>query len=191
MAIDQGTKYLVVANLPLHESVPVIGDFLIFYHVKNPGAAFSLAAGSTWIFSILASLVVIGIVVFAHRIRSIGWAVVIGLLLGGVLGNLLDRLFREPSFGLGHVVDFISTPWMLPAIYNMADIFIVSAMALFLILSFRGINIDGTRTPSKRERESAERESAERESAEPEAAEHEAAPALTTPLPKEFPDAKP
>ena len=148
LALDQFTKYLVVSNLPLGEQVKVLGDVLILHFVKNPGAAFSLAAGSTWIFSILAAVVTVAILVLARRIRSIGWAVVFGLLLGGVLGNLTDRLFREPSFGLGHVIDFISTPWMIPAIYNVADICIVSSMGLFIILTIRGINLDGSRTVS-------------------------------------------
>jgi signal peptidase II len=148
LALDQFTKHLVVTNLPLGEQVPVLGDLLILQFVKNPGAAFSLAAGSTWIFSILATGVTVAIIVFARKIRSIGWAVVFGLLLGGVLGNLTDRLFREPSFGLGHVIDFISTPWMMPAIYNVADICIVSSMGLFIILTLRGINLNGTQTVS-------------------------------------------
>ncbi|WP_264159496.1 signal peptidase II [Mycetocola spongiae] len=161
VAADQVSKYLVVNNLTLHESVPVLGNALSLYFIKNSGAAFSLASGSTWIFSILASLVVIAIIVFARKIRSTAWAVVIGLLLGGVLGNLIDRLFREPSFGLGHVVDFISTPWLVPAVYNVADILIVGSMILFLILTFLGINIDGTRTPSKKQRLADERAAAE------------------------------
>ncbi|MBG6237942.1 signal peptidase II [Mycetocola sp. CAN_C7] len=158
LALDQFTKYLVVSNLPLGEQVKVLGDLLILQFVKNPGAAFSLAEGSTWIFSILAAVVTVAIIVLARRIRSIGWAVVFGMLLGGVLGNLTDRLFREPSFGLGHVIDFISTPWMIPAIYNFADIFIVSSMGLFIILTIRGINLDGTRTVSSKN--SADTESA-------------------------------
>lgn len=151
LALDQFTKYLVVSTLPLGEQVKVLGDLLILQFVKNPGAAFSLAAGSTWIFSILAAAVTVAIIVFARRIRSLGWAVVFGLLLGGVLGNLTDRLFREPSFGLGHVIDFISTPWMLPAIYNIADICIVTSMGLFIILTIRGINLDGSRTTSSKD----------------------------------------
>ncbi len=151
LALDQVTKYLVVSTLPLGEQVKVLGDLLILQFVKNPGAAFSLAAGSTWIFSILATVVTVAIIVLARRIRSRGWAVVFGLLLGGVLGNLTDRLFREPSFGLGHVIDFISTPWMIPAIYNIADICIVVSMGLFIILTVRGINLDGTRTPSSKD----------------------------------------
>jgi signal peptidase II len=70
---------------------------------------------------------------------------VFGLLLGGVLGNLTDRLFREPGFGIGHVIDFISTPWLIPAIYNVADIAIVSSMVLFMILTIRGVGLDGSR----------------------------------------------
>jgi signal peptidase II len=147
-ALDQLSKFLVESNLTLGEQVRVLGDVLVLHFVKNPGAAFSLASGSTWIFSILAAVVTVVIIVFARKIRSVGWAVVFGLLLGGVLGNLTDRLFREPSFGLGHVVDFISTPWMLPAIYNVADICIVTSMGLFILLTLRGINMDGTRSIS-------------------------------------------
>lgn len=147
-ALDQFSKFLVESNLTLGEQVRVLGDVLVLHFVKNPGAAFSLAAGSTWIFSILAAVVTVVIIAFARKIRSVGWGVVFGLLLGGVLGNLTDRLFREPSFGLGHVVDFISTPWMLPAIYNVADICIVTSMGLFILLTLRGINMDGTRSIS-------------------------------------------
>ena len=77
--------------------------------------------------------------------RSRLWAVVLGLLLGGVLGNLTDRLFRAPGFPVGHVVDFISTPWMMPAIYNVADIFIVSMMISVALLVLLGLRLDGTR----------------------------------------------
>ena len=155
--LDQLSKFLVVTNLTEGEVVPVLGTVLQWQFVRNPGAAFSLASGMTWIFTILAAGVITFIVWFARRIRSIAWALVFGLLLGGVLGNLTDRLFREPSFGLGHVVDFISTPWMLPAIYNVADIAIVSSMVLFMILTIRGVGLDGTRE-SKRTDAAAEAE---------------------------------
>ncbi|MFF2495815.1 signal peptidase II [Agromyces sp. NPDC058064] len=143
--LDQLSKFLVVSNLTEGEIVPVLGSVLQWQFVRNPGAAFSLASGMTWIFTILAASVITFIIWFARRIRSVAWALVFGLLLGGVLGNLTDRLFREPSFGLGHVIDFISTPWMLPAIYNVADIAIVSSMVLFMILTIRGIGLDGSR----------------------------------------------
>jgi signal peptidase II len=102
----------------------------------------------TWIFSIIATGVVVFIVWFAGRIRSLAWSLVFGLLLGGVLGNLTDRLLREPGFGVGHVVDFISTPWLIPAIYNVADICIVSSMILFMVLTIRGVGLDGKRAGS-------------------------------------------
>ncbi|WP_115958212.1 signal peptidase II [Agromyces sp. Root1464] len=154
--LDQLSKFLVVSNLTEGEIVPVLGSLLQWQFVRNPGAAFSLASGMTWIFTILAAGVITFIVWFARRIRSIAWAVVFGLLLGGVLGNLTDRLFREPSFGLGHVVDFISTPWLIPAIYNIADIAIVSSMVLFMILTIRGIGLDGSRELRPAKRDSAE-----------------------------------
>lgn len=143
--VDQLSKYFVVTTLAEGEVVPVLGSVLQWQFVRNPGAAFSIASGMTWVFTILAAGVITFIVWFARRIRSIAWALVFGLLLGGVLGNLTDRLFREPGFGIGHVIDFISTPWMLPAIYNVADIAIVSSMILFMILTIRGVGLDGSR----------------------------------------------
>jgi signal peptidase II len=146
LAADQFTKYLALQNLPFETPVPVLGDFLIFYLVRNPGAAFSLGEGVTWIFTIaLAAVSVLIVWLAATRIRSRLWAVALGLLLGGVLGNLTDRLLREPGFAVGHVVDFINTPWMMPAIYNVADIFIVSMMIGVALLVLIGLHFDGTR----------------------------------------------
>jgi len=141
---DQGAKVLALSNLELNRTVPFIGELLQLHLVKNAGAAFSLGSNSTWIFAIIASLVAIGLVVFARRIRSLGWASVFGLLLGGTLGNLSDRLFREPGFGVGHVVDFLQL-YGFPAIFNVADVGITSAMVLFILLTIRGVNLDGTR----------------------------------------------
>ena len=145
-AVDQFAKFLVVENLTEGKPVEVIGDFLQFYFVKNAGAAFSLGSGSTWIFAILASAVAIFIVVFAPRIRSLAWAALFGLLLGGNLGNLTDRLFREPGFGVGHVIDFVQLKYF-PAIFNVADMAIVASMAIFIVLTIRGIGLTGTTTP--------------------------------------------
>ncbi|MDU0347037.1 signal peptidase II [Microbacterium sp. KSW2-29] len=146
LAADQLAKTVAIDNLPPERVVPVLGDALQFYLVRNPGAAFSLGEGVTWLFTI-ALAVVAAIIVFLalRRVRSRLWAVVLGLLLGGVLGNLTDRLLREPGFPVGHVVDFISTPWMMPAIYNVADIFIVSMMISVAILVLFGLRLDGTR----------------------------------------------
>jgi signal peptidase II len=146
LAADQLTKLLAIAALPAEEPVPILGEFLQFYLVRNPGAAFSLGQGVTWIFTIALAVVAGAIVWLAvRRVTSRAWAVVLGLLLGGVLGNLTDRLFRDPGFPVGHVVDFISTPWMMPAIYNIADIFIVTMMIGVALLVLLGLRLDGTR----------------------------------------------
>ena len=150
LAADQFTKYLAVENLPYEQPVPVIGDFLIFYLVRNPGAAFSLGESVTWIFTIaLAAVAAVIVWLAATRVRSRLWAVALGLLLGGVLGNLTDRVLREPGFPVGHVIDFINTPWMMPAIYNVADIFIVSMMIGVALLVLVGLHLDGTREARK------------------------------------------
>lgn len=148
-ATDQLTKNWVVANLPEGRSVPVLGEFLQWYFVRNPGAAFSMASGATWVFTLLAAVVVGAIIWQVRHLGSRTWAIFFALLLGGVLGNLTDRLTRDPGFPVGHVIDFISTPWMFPwplspAIYNVADIGIVSAMCLFVLITILGLPIDGS-----------------------------------------------
>ncbi|SDQ28963.1 signal peptidase II [Leucobacter chromiiresistens] len=146
-AADQLVKNWVVDHLVEGQTVPVWGEFLRWHFVRNPGAAFSFATGSTWIFTILAAVVVIVILWQIRRLKSVPWGLFLGLLLGGVLGNLTDRLTREPGFPQGHVIDFISTPWMWlgfpEAIYNIADIAIVSGMLLFVAISLLGVHIDG------------------------------------------------
>ncbi len=145
LTADQLAKYFAIQELPPERPVRILGDFLIFYLVRNSGAAFSLGEGVTWVFSLALTAVAIAIVwLMITRVRSRAWAVVLGLLLGGVLGNLTDRLFRVPGFGVGHVVDFINTPWMMPAIYNVADMFIVTSMIAVAILVFVGLRLDGS-----------------------------------------------
>ncbi|GGD42207.1 lipoprotein signal peptidase [Microbacterium faecale] len=150
LAADQLSKQYALAHLTEGEPVPVIGDALQWLLVFNPGAAFSMGEGVTWVFTIALALVAAAIVFLAiTRVRSRLWTVVLGLLLGGVLGNLTDRLLRDPGFAEGHVVDFILTPWMwfwtTPAIYNVADIFIVGGMISVALLVVTGLNFDGTR----------------------------------------------
>jgi signal peptidase II len=143
--LDQTAKYLIVKNLAEGQQVNVIGDILQFHFVSNSGAAFSLGTGMTWVFAIVAAAVVVFIIVFAPRIRSFSWAILFGLLLGGALGNLSDRLFRAPGFGEGRVVDFIQVIYF-PAIFNIADSAIVIAMCLFVLLTIRGVRLDGHRS---------------------------------------------
>jgi signal peptidase II len=142
--LDQLTKHLITTNLEINDIVPVLGEVLQLHYVTNSGAAFSLAEGFTWVLSIIAVGVIVFIVWFAPRIRSIGWATMFGLVLGGAFGNVTDRLFRPPGFGVGHVIDFIQVIYF-PAIFNLADVAVVSAMGLFLILSLRNVGLDGTR----------------------------------------------
>lgn len=145
LAADQFAKHLALTSLEWRTPVPVLGEVLQWYLVLNPGAAFSIGEGVTWIFTIALAVVAVVIAWLAvARVRSRAWAIVLGLLLGGVLGNLTDRLLREPGFAVGHVVDFISTPWMMPAIYNVADMFIVCSMIAVAALTLFGVALDGS-----------------------------------------------
>jgi len=133
---DFATKTWALSNFS-SDPQPVIGTLLQFTLLKNSGAAFSFASGFTLIFSLLAIAVVATIIRFAGRITSGGWLTCAGLLLGGVLGNLTDRAFREPGFFLGHVIDWIQIPnW---PIFNIADIAISSAAFLAFIQTMRNV----------------------------------------------------
>ena len=150
LAADQFSKHLALTNLPYQEPVEVWGQFLQLYLTRNPGAAFSFGEEVTWVFTLVLAAAAVTIVVLAvTRVRSRTWAIVLGLLLGGILGNLTDRLLRDPGFLVGHVVDFINTPWMWlgmnPAIYNVADMFIVTMMIGVALLVLRGRRLDGSR----------------------------------------------
>ncbi|GAA4487430.1 signal peptidase II [Microbacterium panaciterrae] len=156
LAADQFVKYLTIAHLPLQKPVPVLGEFLQLFYIRNSGAAFSIGAGFTWIFTIALSVVACVIVWKAFSVRSRLWAVVLGALLGGVLGNLSDRVFRAPGFPVGHVVDMISMPWMLPAIFNVADMFIVTGMISIALLIIVGLRLDGSRERDHKDVEASE-----------------------------------
>ncbi|WP_420110733.1 signal peptidase II [Pseudactinotalea sp.] len=143
LVVDQVSKSLVVARMTPGEYIPLLGDFFGLQLVFNPGAAFSLATGSTWIFTIVATVVTVVIVRISRKLGSRGWAIALGSLLGGNLGNLGDRLFRDPGFARGHVVDFLNyNGWFVG---NVADIAIVLAAVMMALLAFLGIGIDGTR----------------------------------------------
>jgi signal peptidase II len=142
-ALDQVTKVLAVANLEPGVVQPFVGTALQFHLIRNPGAAFSFATGSTWIFTVLAAAVVVVVVRLSRRLRSTAWALAFGFLLAGATGNLADRLLREPGFARGHVVDFLQLPhW---PIFNVADSSICVAAVLIAILAIRGVGLDGTR----------------------------------------------
>jgi len=133
---DYVTKTWALSNFS-SDPQPVIGTLLQFTLLKNSGAAFSFASGFTLAFSLLAVAVIATIVRYAARITSRGWLTCAGLLLGGVLGNLTDRIFREPGFFLGHVIDWIQIPnW---PIFNIADIAISTAALLAFIQTMRNV----------------------------------------------------
>ena len=141
--VDQVTKALAVAMLTDEPSKEIIGSFLRLTLIRNPGAAFSLGTGSTWLLTVIAVLVLVVVLRTSRRIGSLGWAWALGLLLGGALGNLTDRLVREPGIGRGQVVDFIDYNNLF--IGNVADIAIVGAAVLIGLLAIRGVGVDGRR----------------------------------------------
>jgi len=143
LVVDQLTKVWALSALEGAGRSEVLGSLLGFELVRNPGAALSIATGMTWVLTLVAIAVVVVVVRAARRIGSMLWAVALGLLLGGALGNLGDRLFREPGVARGHVVDFIAYGnWFVG---NVADIAIVVAAVLVVLLAMLGIRIDGTR----------------------------------------------
>ncbi|MEV6064634.1 signal peptidase II [Nocardia asteroides] len=145
--LDLLTKCLAVAFIDPGESVPIIGDFARFTLVRNPGAAFSMATGMTWLLTLIAAAVVIGVIRIGRTLRSLWWAIGLGMVLGGALGNLVDRIFRYPGPLQGHVVDFVAVGWW--PVFNVADSAIVCGAILLVALTVFGFEPDGTRSGRK------------------------------------------
>jgi len=136
--LDYATKSWALNSLDSRNPVKLIGNFLQLTLIKNSGAAFSLAQGATIVFTIFAIVVVAAIAYYSTKITSFGWSIVLGLALGGILGNLTDRIFRAPGFFTGHVIDWIQLPnW---PVFNLADSAIVVAASIAVILSIRNIS---------------------------------------------------
>ena len=142
-ALDQLTKWWVETTMQLGESVTVVPGLLRWHYILNPGAAFSIGEDHTWVFTVIQAVVAVVALIAIARARSLPWALALGGLAGGVLGNLTDRLFRPPSFGQGHVVDMISVPRF--AVFNVADSFIVCSILVIAFLVMTGRRLDGTR----------------------------------------------
>jgi signal peptidase II len=143
LVADQVTKTIALRSLEPGEPVDLIGSLLRFHLVKNPGAAFSLGTGYTVVLTCIAVGVAAAVVHLSRRLRSTAWTIALGLLLGGALGNLSDRFFREPAPLRGHVIDFLELPsW---PIFNLADTAIVTAACLMVLQTLRGVGLDGTR----------------------------------------------
>ncbi|MEW2177981.1 signal peptidase II [Streptomyces sp. NPDC005406] len=140
--LDLGSKMLVVAKLEHQEPVEIFGDWLKLDAIRNAGAAFGLGEAFTIIFTIIAATVIVVIARLARKLYSLPWAIALGLLLGGALGNLTDRIFRAPGVFEGAVVDFIAPAHF--AVFNLADSAIVCGGILIVLLSFKGLDPDGT-----------------------------------------------
>ena len=150
--LDLITKIIVVATVNPDEPVRVLGGLIYFSLIRNPGAAFSFATGMTWLFAIIA-IVVVGVIIrMAPRLRSTPWAVSLGLVLGGAIGNLIDRIFRSPGFLQGPVVDFVSVfgpnAEYFP-VFNVADSAITIGGISLVVTALLGIDFDGTSTRKK------------------------------------------
>jgi signal peptidase II len=153
LVADLASKLVVVATIEPGEDIRLLGGLLYLTQLRNVGAAFSFAEGATVLFSLIAVGVAIVIVRTARRLFSTGWAVALGLVLGGALGNLIDRIFRDPGFLRGGVVDFLSVfapDGRVWPVFNVADSAIVCGGILGAFLALRGIEFDGTRARAKR-----------------------------------------
>lgn len=153
VGLDQLVKVWAEATLTPGEPVPVVGELLQLRLVYNPGAAFSMATNATALLTVLATAVSGYIIWSARRLGSRGWAVGLGLLLGGAVGNLVDRLVRAPGPGRGHVVDMFALPNF--PVFNVADIGITCAAVIIALLALRGIGPDGSRAGKHRPEERA------------------------------------
>jgi signal peptidase II len=136
--LDLATKVWAVARLENQSEIKVIGEFLKFSFVRNPGAAFSFGTSVTWVFTLIAIAVSIAILLVSKSVTNRSWAIALGGLLGGALGNLIDRIFRSPDVFQGHVVDFISVPNY--PMFNIADSAVVLSAIAMVVLSFRGVD---------------------------------------------------
>lgn len=139
---DLWSKETVLATMEEGERIGVIEPIISWHFIRNPGAAFSIGTDYTWIFTIIQTVgLIIVLYLVVHRARTLPWLLTLGALGGGIAGNLTDRLFREPGFGTGHVIDFIAVPNF--AIFNIADSFIVVSIIVVVILVMMGKTMDG------------------------------------------------
>jgi signal peptidase II len=150
IAFDVITKQLAVSRLEGRDSVRLLGGAVYLLLTRNGGAAFSIGTGYTFVFPIVALTVSGAIIWTALRLRALSWALALGLVLGGTLGNFIDRIFRAPGPFVGHVVDFISVfdryGQGFP-VFNLADSALCVGVGLAILLELTGRRRDGTRAP--------------------------------------------
>jgi signal peptidase II len=141
--IDVVSKVVAVDRLTGQPPVELVGEYFSLYLARNPGAAFSTGTSFTLALSVVAIAATVAVIWVARRLGSLGWALGLGFLLGGVTGNLTDRLFRSPGPLRGHVVDFFMFPNF--PVFNVADICINVAAAFIVVQALRGVRVDGLR----------------------------------------------
>jgi len=142
LVLDIVSKAIVVETLSDRAPVRLFGGLVRLVHARNTGAAFSIAEGQTLVLSVIALIVVAAIIRTARRLGSTAWAVSLGLILGGALGNLTDRMLRAPGPLRGAVVDWIDLQvW---PVFNLADSALVVGVCLAVFLEVRGRRIDGS-----------------------------------------------
>ncbi len=144
VALDQLTKFWAESYLVGQGSIPIIGELLQFRLAYNNAAAFSLGVGATWVLTTISLAASIALIALSPRIKTMTWALIGGMALGGAVGNLIDRAFKQPEFFNGHVVDFIQIPFNFP-IFNLADSFLVVAVSLAILRTLMGDEIGGGR----------------------------------------------
>jgi len=143
VAADAISKQLVLARLPGHPPVRLLHGLITLDLTFNAGAAFGVGTSYTAVIALIVCGVIVYIIRTARRLRSLAWTIALGLLLGGAMGNLGDRLFRAPGPLRGEVVDWINLPHF-PWTFNLADASITCAAVLIAVLALRGVRIDGT-----------------------------------------------
>lgn len=141
LLFDIITKVAAVAFIDPQRPISIIGDVVTLRLIRNPGAAFSMATGMTWLLTILAVVVTVVVVRIGGRLRSAWWVLGLGLVLGGAVGNLIDRIFRSPGPMRGHVVDFVSVGWF--PIFNVADSAVVCGAILIVALNIFNVDPGG------------------------------------------------
>lgn len=134
---DQFSKWVVSSNMTLGESIPVIKDFFHFTYILNKGAAFGMLADNRWVFLILSSFsivaIAIAIVIFSGKIRW-SYGICFSVIVGGGIGNMIDRIFNGEELGRGAVVDFLDFRGIWGYIFNIADSFVCVGAAVFFLL---------------------------------------------------------
>ncbi len=134
IVLDQISKVIIKSRFNLHETYEAAGSILRFVYVQNPGIAFGFHFGSAWFYATFAAIASLALLIYLYRMRQSAFVfrLALALILGGAIGNLIDRL------AYGQVVDFIEigfADWRWPYIFNIADIGVTFGMIILIALT--------------------------------------------------------